>query len=226
MGRDILAVYRPVGDTDELYRQSFFTNLDRTDLSPLDTAEALSRISMMDGYSIAKAGKEAGMSQPTAHKYIRLLRLCPEARALLDPNLVKKKRLPVTLAAKIGDLKPEFQLDFVKAFEAGGKSATQLIHQIDLLLLENPATSHTGRRTTRITACDESKRLARSLRIIQRCIAVLEETPLELALIALTRTESGKQQAAEIITSSKDAAHRLNKLHQDYEAKAKTKGLA
>ncbi len=88
------------------FRKSTVANLHREDLSPLDTAAALTRL-RDDGETMEGLASIVGKSTSYVDGYLRLHTLPDEVKALMDPSRSKDMQLSVTQAIDIARGIPE-----------------------------------------------------------------------------------------------------------------------
>lgn len=95
-----------IRDLKQHFRKSTVANLHREDLSPLDTAAALTRLKE-DGETMEGLAKIVGKSTTYVDGYLRLHTLPDEVKALMDPSRPKDTQLSVTQAIDIARGIPE-----------------------------------------------------------------------------------------------------------------------
>jgi ParB family chromosome partitioning protein len=97
-------------------------NVQRVDLSPLETAVSVERLHQQFNLTYAEIGKRLGKAETTVHNTVRLLQLPAEARDALAAGEISDGHARQVLALK--DL-PEQQLELVKLIIQNGWSVRQ-----------------------------------------------------------------------------------------------------
>lgn len=148
-------------------------NVQRTDLGPIEKAEAFGRLRDQHGYSASKIGKQVGLSQATVSHFLSLLELAPAAR-----EQVRAGALPV------GDA-----IDMVRRYRAQqrkktGGGRTDWTWEPDILANTHPlakqamraceARGHTSRRRIGNIACGQCWETA--IRTDERLVVTAELT--------------------------------------------------
>lgn len=97
-------------------------NVQRVDLSPLETAVSVERLHQQFNLTYAEIGKRLGKAETTVHNTVRLLQLPLEAREALAAGEISEGHARQVLALK--DM-PEAQLELVKLIIQNGWSVRQ-----------------------------------------------------------------------------------------------------
>lgn len=97
-------------------------NVQRVDLSPLETAVSVERLHQQFNLTYAEIGKRLGKAETTVHNTVRLLQLPVEARDALAAGDISEGHARQVLALK--DL-PEQQIELVKLIIQNGWSVRQ-----------------------------------------------------------------------------------------------------
>lgn len=95
---DLEAIVNPIGmDPKKIRRRQLIENLQRTDMSALDTARGIERLVADEG-SGAAAARAIGMSEGQISKYLSVLKLPPIAAQLAASNVTKDVETLTTVA--------------------------------------------------------------------------------------------------------------------------------
>ncbi len=85
---EVQVVVREVADSQTLLEMALVENLQRSDLNPMEEAEAYQRLAQEFGLAQAEIAKEVGKGRTTVTNALRLLRLPEEVRAMLRAGRV------------------------------------------------------------------------------------------------------------------------------------------
>jgi ParB family chromosome partitioning protein len=97
-------------------------NVQRVDLSPLETAASVERLHQQFNLTYGEIAKRLGKAETTVHNTARLLQLPDEARTALAEGVISEGHARQVLALK--DM-PELQLELVKLIAQNGWSVRQ-----------------------------------------------------------------------------------------------------
>lgn len=115
----VLAYVTIVNNKNELFRESLMDNLLREDLQPLEEADAYAKLrENPHNLTYEEIAKLVSKSFSHIQNRLRLAKLAPNVRKLLDPNLPKDQRLNVTIATEIAATTNDPQEQYDLAIEA------------------------------------------------------------------------------------------------------------
>ncbi|HYH46101.1 MAG TPA: ParB/RepB/Spo0J family partition protein [Thermoanaerobaculia bacterium] len=120
-------VVREVVDDRERLELALVENLQRSDLNPVEEAEAYQALQESFGLSQDEVATRVGKARPTVANALRLLRLPDEVRELL-----REGRLTAGQARPLLALKPQEQIELARRAAAQGLSAREIERLVSL----------------------------------------------------------------------------------------------
>ncbi len=119
--KTVPAVVRTAEQQEKL-ELAILENVQRVDLSPLETAVSVERLHQQFNLSYAEIGKRLGKAETTVHNTVRLLQLPVDARAALASNKITEGHARQILALKDS---PEAQAELLGLIVQNGWSVRQ-----------------------------------------------------------------------------------------------------
>jgi ParB family chromosome partitioning protein len=119
--KTVPAVVRTAEQQEKL-ELAILENVQRVDLSPLETAVSVERLHQQFNLSYAEIGKRLGKAETTVHNTVRLLQLPVDARAALASNKITEGHARQILALKDS---PEAQAELLRLIVQNGWSVRQ-----------------------------------------------------------------------------------------------------
>lgn len=117
---DLIAKVHPVGtDPKQIHRRQLIENLQRTDMSAIDTANAIARLVKSEG-SAAAAARAIGKSEGQISKYMAVLNLPPIAAELASLDVTRDVET-LTTVAKIEREDPEAARELLEEAKTTGQ---------------------------------------------------------------------------------------------------------
>ena len=119
--KTVPAVVRTAAQQEKL-ELAILENVQRVDLSPLETAASVERLHQQFNLSYAEIGQRLGKAETTVHNTVRLLQLPAEARQALADTLITEGHARQILALKGS---PESQAELLRLIIQNGWSVRQ-----------------------------------------------------------------------------------------------------
>jgi len=121
-------------DDEAAWDRSLLENENREDLTPLEKAEAVARL-VAQGQRQVDVARKLGKTNSWVHQMLRLARLHPEVKALIDHNVTpERKQLAIVSAKQIARLPQKKQLALAKKAAGRGMRVRQVMQHVDELL--------------------------------------------------------------------------------------------
>ena len=127
-------VVQDVSDA-KLLEVALIENLQREDLSPIESARAFERLSLNSGMSQEEIGRRIGKDRASVANFMRLLRLPVEVQQLVDDGQLSMGHAKALLSIP----SPDDQVELARKVAKGGLSVRQCEQEAQVLLGDRPA---------------------------------------------------------------------------------------
>ncbi len=152
--KKIPAIIRDTDPEDSL-EVALIENIQREDLGPIETAEAFKRLMKEHGYTQEKLAEKVGKERATVANYVRLLKLPPEVKALINDGSLGMGHARAILAIE----GRESQVALAEKILSGSLS----VRQAEALTKEKPAAKKKVRKKEDPHVRDLEEKLIRAL---------------------------------------------------------------
>ncbi len=125
----------------ELYKHSAISNFGREDHTPMELAVALRRVKESDRLILEELATEFAMSVQKVSQHLALLKLSPEVRKFVDPELPEGQGLVMLAGYEVSKLPTEYQLSAAKHIVERKMGLPQVRHYVAHLIAQVGTTS-------------------------------------------------------------------------------------
>lgn len=109
IGKPLLVRIIPTTDRDTQFEQALVANEGQTPLSIIERARAYGSLQERKEYSTSELARRMGMPSTSMRRFLNLLKLVPEAQALMEPWIPAGERIKKEPAEELAKYHPEVQ---------------------------------------------------------------------------------------------------------------------